>query len=1357
MSLISSHFKMGFCVFAMLFSNVAFSQERNSIWTDVSESAIELTGQRGSIPSHYRTLHLSGDAMKQLLARVPKEPTDGSRAKNGLLFSMPMPDGTFSSFTIYEINIMHPELAAKFPDIKTYAGQGIDDANATIRLDFTPLGFHAMILSPKGNIFIDPYCKGNISDYICYDKKDLRPSSTFNCETANDDPYNHRGMLPSDANAQKSSGTSLRTYRLALACTGEYAATKGGTVAGALAGMTTTMNRVDGVYETEVAVRLVMVANNNLLVYTNSSTDPYTNNNGSTMLTQNQNTCNSVIGSANYDIGHVFSTGGGGVAYLGCVCTANKAGGVTGLPNPVGDAFDIDYVAHEMGHQHGGNHTFNSTTGSCGGGNRAASAAYEPGSGITIMAYAGICGSDDLAAHSIAYFHTYSFDEIVNYTITGSGSTCGTTSATGNNVPVVTNQGNNFTIPISTPFVLTGAATDADNDPLTFSWDQMDLGTAGAWNANLSTAPLFRPFSPVTSPSRTFPQLSDIINNTTTVGEILPNVARTMHFRLTARDNRMGGGGVMHPDVNVAITVVNSGGAFAVIAPNTMVTWAGGSSQTVTWNVNGTSAAPINCTSVKISLSTDGGNTFPTVIAASTLNDGTEMITVPNIATTQARIKVEALNNIFFDMSNANFTITSAAVLTKITTSALPNISYCGGTTFNVLFTTDGSANPGNIFYALLSSASGSFASPDTIGSLVSVAAGTIIVTLPAAASGNGYRIRVLSTTPSIVGTDNGTNLIISSAVGAAGAITGATQVCGAGSGMSPYYYSTAVIPNATSYLWTLPAGFVVDSGMNTNTIRLAVSANASSGNITVAGVNGVCTGVVASLAVTATQSPSPTASNVSGCAGTPITLIGSPAGGFFDTPNPYTGNSTSYMYLITTGGCTFYSTPASITVNPLPTVSFSGLASSYNVSTPAVTLTGSPVGGTFGGTGISGSTFNPATAGVGGPYTITYTYSNGCSNSSSQQTTVTGTCTTPAMPGTISTSGGAARVCPGDSKTYSISLVSGATSYTWTPPVGATIGSGQGTNAVVVNYNAGFVASDTVHVVANNACGSSLQNTLRIVRNTPSTPGTITGQTFGVCNLNAIPYSVTTAAGITYNWTFSVAGATVATGQGSNAVTANFGAGYVTGSVRVTANNGCGASAMRTLTVRATPSTPVSITGATSVCANQFGVPYSTIPVASATNYTWTCPSGARINDGAVTSASTTLTTTATSVTVNYSTSTGTVRVRANNTCGSGSYRSITISIVCRDGIVTSSTFPVTCFPMPASDELNVTFLSSAESKYRALVTDVSGKLLREQNGISFIGQNEFKLSLTDLSPGLYMLDVRHGDERSIQKIVKE
>ena len=387
--------------FTVLFSTcVSLNAQSQSYWNEISLSDVHTSGERVIIPEKFRVLTLNISEIKNVLISAPQEKDIPSKNSNIILY-LPLPNGGFGRFRIVESPIMEKGLADKYPEIKTYAGQGIDDPYASVRLDLTPQGFHAMVMTVSDMIFIDPYAKGDTYNYISYLKRDFKPANIeFHCEAINQDNINNQ--LP-ERKGPLAEG-QLRTYRVAIGATGEYTIYHGGTVALGLAAVVTALNRVDGVYEREVSVRMVLVANNNLIIYTNASTDPYTNNNGSTMLSQNQTTCDNVIGSANYDIGHVFSTGGGGVAYVGCVCGSNKAGGVTGLPAPIGDPFYIDYVAHEMGHQFGCYHTFNCATGSCGGGNRTASSAYEPGSGATIMAYAGICSPNDLQTNSDAYF-----------------------------------------------------------------------------------------------------------------------------------------------------------------------------------------------------------------------------------------------------------------------------------------------------------------------------------------------------------------------------------------------------------------------------------------------------------------------------------------------------------------------------------------------------------------------------------------------------------------------------------------------------------------------------------------------------------------------------------------------------------------------------------------------------------------------------------------------------------------------------------------------------------------------------------------------------------------------------------------
>ncbi|MBI4851718.1 MAG: hypothetical protein HY819_07975, partial [Acidobacteria bacterium] len=734
------------------YSNIAYlptptndkTISEDGLWQKVDNSAVkDLTAARNIKSGKSHLIQLNKDILSAALSGVPLERTPLALTDSRII-TLPMPNGSFARFRIVESPIMESGLAAQFPEIKTYSGYGVDDPSSYVRFDTTSFGFHAMIRTAEGLVMIDPYTsdisKANNTDiYVSYLRRDISDikrdtQCLFKGEDTDitdlTDNNNSRSISNSgNNNFNLSSGPTLRTYRLAVSTTGEFAQFYGGTVPGAMNGLVTVVNRVNGVYEMELGVRMTLVNNNNNLIFTNPNTDPFTNNNGSALLGQNQTTVDSIIGPANYDIGHIFSTGGGGIAGLGVVCVAgNKARGVTGLPNPIGDAFAIDFVAHEMGHQFGANHTFNGTTSSCGGGNRSGANAYEPGSGSTIMAYAGICAAENLQPNSDPYFHTRSFDAIITF-INGTGS-CGVQSSTGNSAPLV-DAGPNFTIPQGTPFTLTaGSASDPDNDPLTYCWEQFNLGAASPPNTDDGTRPIFRSFNPTTSQSRTFPKLSDILNNTSTLGESLPTTSRTMTFRLTVRDNRAGGGGVNNDSMQVS--VVSTAGPFVVNQPNGG-TFTGGGSLNVTWSVAGTNLSPINATNVKISLSTDGGNTFPIVLADNTSNDGSETVTLPNTQTSTARVKVEAVGNIFFDISNTNFTIQSG---TNCTFSISPtNASF------------DATGGSGSITVT---------ASDSSCTRTATSNAGFITVTSGASGSGSGsvtYSVATNSSTSSRTGT----------------------------------------------------------------------------------------------------------------------------------------------------------------------------------------------------------------------------------------------------------------------------------------------------------------------------------------------------------------------------------------------------------------------------------------------------------------------------------------------------------------------------------------------------------------------------------------------------------------------------
>ncbi|OFW03870.1 MAG: hypothetical protein A3H96_04595 [Acidobacteria bacterium RIFCSPLOWO2_02_FULL_67_36] len=375
--------------------------------------------QRGSV------VRFSKTAFDAALARAPIDAP--ARAVGGVAFSLPMPDGSLARFRVVESPIISAELAADFSEIRTYAGQGIDDPTATTRFGWTPAGFHAIVLSHGGTSFVDPYVQGNLDYYVAFAKADARrPATPFTClvdGTSSDSAQRTTSDLPF------SNGTTLRIYRLAVAATGEYTAAAGGTKALALSRMVTTMCRVNGIYEREIAVRLVMstgtATDSTALIYTDGTTDPYTNDDGSLMLSENQTNLDGVIGTANYDMGHVFSTGGGGIAILRSPCSASyKAMGVTSSPNSTGDAYDVDTWRTKWGTSSA--EAIRSTAPACPA-PEATDRRRTPLKWAAVQRsrpMPGICNPEDLQLHSNDYFHMESLNEITAF-LTTSGASCG--------------------------------------------------------------------------------------------------------------------------------------------------------------------------------------------------------------------------------------------------------------------------------------------------------------------------------------------------------------------------------------------------------------------------------------------------------------------------------------------------------------------------------------------------------------------------------------------------------------------------------------------------------------------------------------------------------------------------------------------------------------------------------------------------------------------------------------------------------------------------------------------------------------------------------------------------------------------
>lgn len=994
----------------------------NDVWTKIPLSQAPPRHLLRSSMSSYDVYTLNVATLKAQFWAV------SSDYANASVISIPMPDGTRRDFRVWETPIMDEHMSALYPDIKTFTGEAVNDKRVTAKFDFTLFGFHSVIFTGEEVALIDPYDNYNDGYYVVHYKKDenrpysqrmicdvhgiadehtggeLMPQKKAPALPATDLKDLHipgaeaiigatPGLAPftsgsPTAAAITSNGTQLRTYRLALSANSFYcqAATGLGSpsVAQCLSTMTTSMNRVNGVYNREIAVQLNFVTGENQLIWPTATgsvngPDPFAaiNTNASACLTQNQTTCDGVIGSGNYDIGHVFTTGAGGLAAVGVICNnSQKAQGATGSSSPVGDSYDIDYVCHEMGHQFGSGHTFNNNVDGACGGNASSTQAYEPASGPTIMDYAGICSPDNVQSNSSPYFSASSLERIQTH-MAGTGGACAVTTTTSHTPASIAGFIATYNIPYKTPFELSSpTATGSGSDTaITYGWFQWNLGDFGSrLNQTFFRGPIFRSYQPVYNETRIFPRLSTIMTGTySNSGEKAPDTARYLTFKTVIRNISAGLGCFKIPDDTIHINAIATGAGngyagFKVTSQNTTgITYTGGSTQTITWNVVGTNGAPVNATNVDIYMSTDSAQTWAYTIGTFP-NTGSASVTIPNppVNSTKTFIKVKGSGNVFFNLNTRVFTVNAAPATSPITGTF--TVCVTGNTDLDDL-TPGGTWVSGTPAVGTVNSST---------GVVTGISAGTTTITY-VVGSGNVTAVVTVIATPTVAAITGNTPVCIGSNL-----TLGNTTSSGVWSSVN-----TAVGTISTSgVLSGLTAGttrvsYTVTNGCGTTASTVNVTVNAPVAVNPITGTLTVCSGN-STLLNNTTPSGSWSSTN---------TAVGTVSGG---SVTGISGGTTTISYTVTSGGCTSAST-AIVTVNTTPaaTTSPSGTVTICTGGSQVLTASPSTAGLTFqwqdGSGDIAGETNSTYTATAAGTYRVRITGTGPCTGTSAYVTVVNG------------------------------------------------------------------------------------------------------------------------------------------------------------------------------------------------------------------------------------------------------------------------------------------------------------------------------------------------------------------------------
>lgn len=678
------------CVFLLLLFSITIISAQENLW---QKSNIDTKTILPVSTENFEIYELQTEFLKEKLHSVPAR----FESSSNVIIDLPISSNHIEKFKIFEASNFSPELQSRYPDIRSYVGVGINDPTAMARFSLSPYGFYATIYSGNFSGLNIESIQGTDHLYVVYPQHEVLAEG-FLCKT-----FNLEASEPIMEERNANDGF-LRTFRLAMATSSDYSdfhlqllsidenAPISEKKAAVLSSVNIAMTKVNSIFERDLGVTMQLISNTDDLFFLDSD-DPFTYGDSNANIAENIILCNTVIGIENFDIGHAITGANlGGLAYVGAVCWDDyKAGAVSGLSNPIGDPF-YNIILHEMGHQFGAHHSFNN---SCGG-NHSPNSGIEPGSGTTIMSYAGGCPPNVVSSAS-QYFNSLSIQEMWR-NITRGNSQCGDLTPTNNNAPTASSPLRRL-IPKSTPFILEGEVADPD-DPsgasLTYSWEQSNSQQAPMPPQNTNTeGPMFRIYEPTSVPYRYMPNVETLrVGATQSRWEVLPDVNRTMDFRFLVRDNNPSGGATASS--YTTIQVIANAGPFVVTSQNSSTTWTTQTTETITWDVAQTNTPPLNCTQVDILFSVDGGYTYPYTLAEGVENIGSAVINVPEIETSSGRVMVRASNNIFFDINNRDITIIDALNIDDLTIENLylyPN----PGSSFTLKF----KASATSIIYSL--------------------------------------------------------------------------------------------------------------------------------------------------------------------------------------------------------------------------------------------------------------------------------------------------------------------------------------------------------------------------------------------------------------------------------------------------------------------------------------------------------------------------------------------------------------------------------------------------------------------------------------------------------------------------------